>query len=304
MERMAPLEGLEKIEVMVTDGWQDFELVDSGDGKKLERFGQVRLVKPEPQAIWKPKLPASEWQKADAEFIPGKGETGRWNYGRNLPESWRIEYKDLSFLTRFTAFKHNGLFPEQAPQWDFIANCVRSRSGKTTVLNLFGYTGIASLAAANAGAEVVHVDASKKAIGWAKENQVVCGVPKGSIRFILDDAVKFVQREIRRGRKYDAIILDPPSFGRGPNNELWRFSEDFSDLVASCQHLMSKDPLFFIANTYAIRASSLTVQNVLREYMPGGSVKAYEIALREKSGGRLLSTAISALWTNDNGSRK
>lgn len=287
--------------ILSTPGWDEYALLDSGDGFRLERFGEYRLVRPDPQIIWKPKLPYTEWAKADAKFHP---EEKKWIVKNKVPEKWLMNYKGLSFLAKLSPFKHTGVFPEQLLQWDWVEEKIKNQKSnfkdkEVKVLNLFGYTGIASLVAAKAGASVTHVDASRPTIGWARENQSASGLEKAPIRWILDDAVKFVQREEKRGNFYDGIIMDPPIYGHGPDGEKWDFNESFPKLLALCRSILSKQPLFILVNAYAISASSLMLENVVQDYVSGlgGTIEVGELALKEQSAKRLLSTGIFARWS-------
>ena len=282
-------------------GWQDYGLLDSGNGRKLERFGGILLDRPEAEAIWQPALPTREWQRADAVFHATAEESGgHWEYRRSLPEKWEVTCGSLHFWMQTTASRHVGLFPEQAPQWEWIMQRVKGADRQVRILNLFGYTGAASLAAAAAGAKVTHVDASRKVVGWAKENSLASRLPETAIRWIVDDAVKFVQREARRGSFYDGVILDPPKFGRGPKGEVWEFYRLIPQLLQYCQAVLSEQPLFLMMTAYAIKASYLTLYNAVSEVMQRykGIVQAGEILNVEQSAGRLLSTAIYALWSD------
>jgi len=274
-------------------------LLDSGNGYKLERYGTYRLIRPEAEAMWQKALPAREWQQADGRFIATPEENGgHWESTNQLPESWIIRYKDLRMKVQTTASRHIGVFPEQGAQWDWIYNQVKKASRPIQVLNLFGYTGLATLAAAAAGASVTHIDASRKAVSWARENQALSGLTDKPIRWIVDDALKFVQRESRRGARYEGIILDPPKFGRGPKGEVWEFYKLISELLHSCKQILSPHPLFVVITAYAVKASALTLHYVLEELMSDwkGQIEAGEIALEEQSARRLLSTAIHARW--------
>jgi len=280
--------------------WRDYELVDSGDGAKLERFGPYLFARPEPQALWRPLLPVGAWEGADATFrAGGDEESGRWVYRRPIEQRWPMAYGDLRFWAQATPFRHLGVFPEQASHWDWTGELIGAAGGAPRVLNLFGYTGLASLAAAAAGAAVTHVDASKKAIAWARENQSLSGLEERPIRWIVDDALKFVRREARRGARYDGLILDPPKFGRGPQGEVWKLEESLGALLADCRAVLAERPLFVVLTAYAIRASALSLSHLLRETMAGwgGVVTAGEMTLAERSGGRQLSTAIFAAWS-------
>jgi len=303
--------------------WRDYELVDSGDGLKLERFGPYSFVRPEVQALWKPALHQASWDTANAVFEPMSEESGgHWVFKTEIPERWVMTYPlrlfasnevkrrvaaheldalksaDLRFWVMTTLGRHLGVFPEAASNWDLIVEAIQSADRPTKVLNLFGYTGLGSLAAARAGAEVTHVDASKKTINWARENQSLSGLDNKPIRWIVDDALKFVQREHRRGVKYDGIILDPPKFGRGPKGEVWEVYKSLPDLLGACRTILSDHPLFVIVSVYAIRASAIHVGQALRDVMTNynGLIKIGELITREKSAGRLLSHAVFARW--------
>lgn len=275
------------MQVLKTKGWDDYQLLDSGDGLRLEKFGKYLISKPDPQAIWKKSL-AQEWTKTDAKF-----ENERWNTSSNFPHKWPLTYKNLKFYAKLTPFKHTGIFPEQSINWDFIEEKTVEQSN---ILNLFAYTGIASLAAAAKGAKVTHVDASKPSIGWAKENQEISELSDKPIRWILDDAIAFTSRELRRGVTYDGIIMDPPVYGHGPNGEKWDFNDSFPKLLQNCSLLLSDNPLFVIVNAYAVSASSIMLQNILEDFLPKGNMESGELAL-EQQNGRLLSTGIFARWS-------
>ncbi len=280
--------------------WKDYELLDSGNGQKLERYGKYRLLRPEPEAIWLPALPEVEWKKAHAVFKPAPEENGgHWEVVKSLPEQWQMEYKGLKFNVQTTASRHLGVFPEQASQWDWIQQQIKSAKRPLRVLNLFGYTGLATLAAAQAGANVTHLDASKKVVSWARENQALSGLAESPIRWIIDDAVKFVQREARRGSTYEGIILDPPKFGRGPKGEVWEFYKLLPSLLESCRQILSPQPQFVVLTAYAVKASAVTLYYAMSEMMAKykGSTAAGEVVLQDSSAGRLLSTAIFARWS-------
>jgi 23S rRNA (cytosine1962-C5)-methyltransferase len=286
--------------LLSSPGWKDYELLDSGNGLKLERFGSYRLVRPEPEAIWKPAWGEKEWRSAHATFIPGKEEMGgHWQMHVQIPPRWKMDYGGLKFWAQLSMSKHVGVFPEQACQWDWMTERIRASKGNIKVLNLFGYSGIATLAAAQAGAQVTHLDASRKVVSWARENQALSGLENALIRWIVDDAVKFVQREGRRGVKYDGLILDPPKFGRGPKGEVWEFYRLIPDLLAACRDVLSREPIFVILTAYAVKASAVTLYHAVREMMDGfgGEVSAGEVTLEEKSAGRVVSLAIFARWT-------
>lgn len=282
--------------------WPDYELLDSGDGAKLERFGSFLLNRPEPEAIWKPALAENEWGKADAIFIAGRGdESGQWQLRTKMPERWSINFGKIKFWLQLSSSRHIGVFPEQVVQWEWILKqSTPANSRPAKVLNLFGYSGIASLAAASAGAQVTHVDASPKAVRWARENQELSGLANAPIRWIVDDAVKFVRREIKRGNRYDGLILDPPKFGRGPKGEVWEFYKLLPALLEDCRSVLSNNPHYLLLTAYAVKASSLTLLEVIEELMSSfsGTASAGELLLHEKSAGRYLSKAIFAYWAN------
>jgi len=280
-------------------GWRDYALLDCGTGNKLEQFGPVTVVRPEAEAVWSPSLPDSDWKKAHAIYKPSAEENGgHWEFRGSKIEQWQISYGDLKFSCQFSGSRHVGVFPEQACQWDWADQIIRSSKSRPKVLNLFGYTGLASLAAAKAGAQVTHVDASKKVVLWAKENQLLSGIDQNSIRWIVDDAIKFVEREARRGSFYDSIILDPPKFGRGPKGEVWEFYKLLPPLLAACKSVLTKKPLFILLTAYAVKASAITIMQALEEMMEDvpGITTCGEIGLLEKSAGHFLSTAIFARW--------
>lgn len=290
---------LPNLELHAATSWQDYELLDSGAGMKLERFGAYRLIRPEAEAVWQPALPDGEWRTAEALYKPAPEENGgHWEYRKKIPERWQLRYGPLSFWVQTSASRHLGVFPEQSCQWDWAEKVIRINGGKPRVLNLFGYTGIASLSAAAAGAQVTHLDASRKVISWARENQSLSGLDSSPIRWIMDDAVKFVQREQRRGSLYDAIILDPPKFGRGPKGEVWDFYKLLPDLLAACRAILVAEPLFIQLTAYAVKASAVTMFNAISEMTSGfkGETTAGEIGLLESSAKRFLSTAIFARW--------
>jgi 23S rRNA (cytosine1962-C5)-methyltransferase len=293
------------LRVIATPGFADYALLDSGEGRKLERFGPVVVERPEPQALWRPRLEAGTWQKADASFKSSSeeedGEGGRWRKNKPVSESWPVEVLGVTVLCRLTSFRHLGLFPEQLPHWQWMLDWLRGTQGRARVLNLFAYTGAASLIAAKAGAEVTHVDASKKAIAWAKENQTASGLGSSSVRWILEDARKFVAREVRRGKRYDLILVDPPKFGRGPEGEVWDVFEHLAPLLRDCAALLDRERAALMLTTYAIRASALAMDGLVRECLTarGGVVESGELTVIEGSGGRLLPTSLYTRWTSD-----
>jgi len=274
--------------------------LDSGDGAKLERYGTYTLVRPEHQAVWKRMLPQSKWEAVHGVFQPsGEESGGHWNFSKPVPPSWRMNYMDLRFNAYVGNSRHMGFFPEQAVQWDWARKIIKDSNQKVQVLNLFGYSGLASLACLKAGAQVTHVDASKKAIVMAKGNLALSGLENRPVRWLVDDVYKFVRRETRRGANYDAILLDPPKFGRGPQGQVWEFFEFLPALLAECRRILTPQPLFIILTAYAIRASALSCYYALQESVTdlGGKIETGELALTEKSAGRLLSTAIFARWS-------
>ncbi len=281
--------------------WQDYELLDSGGGWKLERYARYVLKRPEPEAIWQPALPEKTWNSAAAFFRPSSEENGgHWETLKPVEARWVMSYKGLKFWTQLSASRHLGVFPEQAGQWDWLGEQIRTAGRPLQVLNLFGYTGIATLAAASAGARVTQVDASRKVTGWARENQELSGLADRPIRWIVDDALKFIQREGRRGTKYEGLILDPPKFGRGPKGEVWEFYKLLPELLLACREVLAAQPRFVLLTAYAVKASALTLYYAIDEVMRGfsGQTEAGEVILQEKSAGRQLSMAIFGRWRN------
>ncbi len=287
------------MQIITADDWQEYQLLDSGNSSRLEKFGPVTIVRPDPQAIWQPQLPATEWKKANATFQKETESKGHWKIQGTLPERWPIHYKDLTLWLKLTPFKHTGLFPEQAAQWDWMREKIKQSTTPVKVLNLFAYTGGASIAAAAAGAQVTHVDASRSSIGWAKDNQELSGLQDKPIRWILDDAIKFCEREVRRGNKYHGIIMDPPSYGHGPDGETWKFQESFPKLLSICQQLLDDQSLFIIVNAYAISSSALMLENMLQDTTKnlGGTIEVGELALQQQGSTRKLSTGIFGRWS-------
>lgn len=295
--------------VLETPADRDYALLDSGGGLKLERYGDLRIVRPEAQAIWQKSLPEGEWRKADAIFTGDTDEegAGRWHFpGRKLGETWPLEWQGLAYWGRFTAFRHTGVFPEQAAHWNYMLDRLARAPGgpPPRILNLFGYTGIASLAAARAGAHVTHVDASRKAIGWARENADRAGLSDRPVRWICDDAVKFCEREVRRNSRYEGILLDPPAYGRGPKGEVWQLFEDLPHLVDLCRQLISDRPLFIVLTAYAIRASSFAIHELMQEVLgdAGGRLESGELVIRTEGSERRLATSMFSRWTAGEGS--
>jgi len=290
-----------KLLLQASPDWQDYELVDSGDGFKLERYGKYLLKRPEPEAVWRPAFPEKTWNNAHAFFRSSNEENGgHWETLKPVEERWKMQYKGLKFWTQLSASRHLGVFPEQACQWDWIKQKIEAANRPLQVLNLFGYTGLATLAAAAAGGKVTHIDASRKVINWARDNQELSGLGDLPVRWILDDALKFIRRETRRGTRYDGLILDPPKFGRGPKGEVWEFYKLLPELLQACQQVLSDQPCFIILTAYAVKASALTLYYAIDEVMHGknGQTEAGEVVLEEKSAGRLLSMAIFARWSS------
>lgn len=285
--------------LLVADDWSDYALLDSGHGQKLERFGSQTVIRPDPQAFWEPTAPVASWQ-ADARFDTGKSdeERGNWQVLRDVPDAWPMRWQGLSFNVRRTPFRHLGIFQEHSVHWAFAQGQIRTAGRPIKVLNLFGYTGMMSLVCAAAGAEVVHLDASPKSNNFGKENHTLSGLEDKPVRWIADDAMKFTAREMRRGNTYDAIILDPPKFGRGPKNETWRFEEDFPALLDNVHALLSPQPLFVVATAYAVRLSYLAVAQSLGDRLKdySGVMEMGEMALPQQGSERLLPTAIYARW--------
>ena len=283
----------------LADKWKDFELIDCASGEKLERWGDVFLVRPDPQAIWNTEKRHPAWKKPSARYSRSSAGGGHWEKG-SLPESWKINYGELTFNVRPMNFKHTGLFPEQAANWDFIMEKIRGAGRPISVLNLFAYTGAATVAALKAGASVCHVDAAKGMVAWAKENAKASGVEDRPVRWIVDDCVKFVEREIRRGKRYDAIIMDPPSYGRGPSGEIWKLEEKLYPFVELCTGVLSDDPLFVVINSYTtgLSASVLTyISQSLFAKRFGGHSESAELGLPVTVSGLALPCGATCRWT-------
>jgi 23S rRNA (cytosine1962-C5)-methyltransferase len=283
-----------ELTTLVAEPWADWGLIDCVNGQKLERYGPVTVARPEPQAMWAPaKL---DWD-ADATFVPGSDEEGggRWVQHRPVPKQWTLSRGAVRFDASLTPFRHLGFFPDMAPQWDWM----RERAADADVLNVFGYTGDGSLLLSDAGASLVHVDASKKSVEQGKENAKLSGLEDRPIRWIVDDATKFVAREVRRGRRYDGILLDPPKFGRGPGGEVWRLEENLAPLLADCRKLLDADSRFLVLTVYALRMSALAIGELVKQMFAdlGGTVEMGEMTVREESRGLLLPTAIFARWS-------
>ncbi len=285
---------MKPLATLIAEPWGDWGLVDSGGGQKLERYGPVTVVRPEPQAMW---APASEEWDPDATFVPGSDDEGggRWVEHRPVPRDWELSRDGVKFHASLTPFRHLGFFPDMAPQWDWM----RERSADANVLNLFGYTGVGSLLLSGAGGRLVHVDASKKSVEGGKANAALSGMTECPIRWLVDDARKFTAREVRRGRRYDGILLDPPKFGRGPEGEVWRLEEHLGGLLADCRALLDADSRFLVLTVYAVRMSALAIGELVRQVLGdlGGTVEAGEMAVREEARGLLLPTAIFARWS-------
>ena len=280
---------------LIAEPWDDWALVDSGGGQKLERYGLVTVVRPEPQAMW---APASENWDPDATFVPGSDEEGggRWVEHRPVPRDWELARGAVKFHASLTPFRHLGFFPDMAPQWDWM----RERAVDTDVLNLFGYTGVGSLILSEAGARMVHVDASKKSVEGGKANAELSGLSDRPIRWIVDDAGKFTAREVRRERRYDGILLDPPKFGRGPDGEVWRLEENLAPLLADCRRLLDENSRFLVLTVYAVRMSPLAIGELVKQTLAdlGGTVEIGEMSVREEARGLLVPTAIFARWSH------
>lgn len=283
----------------IADKWADYRLIDCTDGEKLELWGDISLIRPDPQIIWKTEPRSPLWDTAHGHYHRSEKGGGQWSFKKKIPESWLIRCGDLKFNIRPTGFKHTGLFPEQAVNWDYMDSLIRSASRPISVLNLFAYTGGATLACANAGASVCHVDASKGMVQWARDNAASSGLSDKPIRWIVDDCEKFVRREIKRGRRYDAVIMDPPSYGRGPTGEVWKLEDSIFDLVKLCSEVMSDTPLFFLLNSYTTGLSPSVMAYILRETVGekfGGTVSADEIGLPVEASGGVLPCGSTAIW--------
>ena len=286
----------------VSNEWKDYECLDAGNGEKLERWGNIILRRPDPQAMWITDEDVN-WEKPDGHYFRSSKGGGHWEFARNLPDFWTVTYKDLTFKVSPTNFKHTGLFPEQAANWDFMMNKIKNAKRPIKVLNLFAYTGGATMACSKAGAtEVVHVDASKGMNEWAKENMRLCNLENNYIRFIVDDCLKFVEREARRGHKYDAIVMDPPSYGRGPNGEMWKFEHNLDKLIKVCMNILSDKPLFFLINSYTTGISSTVLLNILKTTLEpryGGKISAGEIGLPITKNNLVLPCGIYGRWESN-----
>ena len=285
---------MSELRTIIAEPWDDWGLIDCGKGEKFERYGPITVVRPEPQAMW---APASEDWDPDATFVPGSDEEGggRWVQHRKVPSQWELARGGVRFNASLTPFRHLGFFPDMAPQWDWM----RERAADADVLNLFGYTGVGSLLLSEAGARLVHVDASKKSVEQGKENAKVSRLDDQPIRWIVDDASKFTAREVRRQHRYSGILLDPPKFGRGPTGEIWRLEENLAPLLADCRRLLDVDSRFLVLTVYAVRMSALAIGELIKQTLAdlGGTVEMGEMAVREEARGLLLPTAIFARWS-------
>ncbi len=282
----------------LANNWKDYEILDMANGEKLERWGDIYLVRPDPQIIWKDKSYPEKWKYAHAIYNRSSSGGGGWNYNKKLPSAWKVKYKNLVFNIKPMGFKHTGLFPEQAVNWDWMIDKIKNEKSEVKVLNLFAYTGGATVACLSAGASVCHVDSSKGMVSWAKENVQSSGLEKKPVRFIIDDVMKFVQREIRRGNTYDAIIMDPPSYGRGKNGEVWQFENNIEDLVELCSKILSDNPLFFLINSYTTGISSKVLENILalKIKVKSGVISSGEIGLPMTNSNLILPAGIYGRW--------
>ena len=282
----------------IATNWKDYEILDMASGEKLERWGGYTLIRPDPQIIWKEKSFPEKWNKANATYKRSKTGGGAWNYKQKLPEAWQIKYRDLVFNIKPMGFKHTGLFPEQAVNWDWMISKIKNARRPIKVLNLFAYTGGATVACLFAGASVCHVDSSKGMVAWAKENVISSKLQEKPVRYIVDDVIKFVQREIRRENTHDAIIMDPPSYGRGTSGEVWQFESNISELVELCTKVLSNNPLFFLINSYTTGISSEVLSNILKINMKkyNGKISSGEIGLPMTSSNLILPCGIFGKW--------
>ena len=281
----------------VARDWKDYEILDMANGEKLERWKNIVLVRPDPQIIWKNKSFPNKWEDVNARYIRSSTGGGNWDFNKKVPANWQIKYKDLTFNIKPMGFKHTGLFPEQAVNWDWMIDKIKHAGREIKVLNLFAYTGGAKVACSYAGASVCHVDSSKGMVTWAKENIISSGLEKNPVRYIIDDVVKFVNREIRRENKYDAIIMDPPSYGRGTNGEVWKFEENIADLVELCTRVLSDKPLFFLINSYTTGISSTVLENILKLNIKAkGKLSSGELGLPMSDSNLILPCGIYGRW--------
>ena len=283
----------------ISDKWTDYELIDCSSGERLERWGNVTLIRPDPQVIWNTPKKHPLWKKADARYFRSNSGGGKWEVYKNIPDRWTIDYNELTFNIKTMGFKHTGLFPEQAVNWDFVADTIKKQNREVKVLNLFAYTGGATVSALKAGAAVTHVDASKGMVLWAKENSMSSATDKLPVRWLVDDCIKFVEREIRRGNHYDIIIMDPPSYGRGPGGEVWKLEDEVYRLCELCRELLTEDSLLFLINSYTTGLSPAVMQYILGSVIKpvfGGTVSADELGLPVTSSGLCLPCGSTAIW--------
>ena len=283
----------------VSDNWRDYELIDCSHGERLERWGDIILVRPDPQIIWHTEKKNPLWRKAHARYFRSNKGGGDWQVYRKIPKQWGIGYKDLRFNVKTMGFKHTGIFPEQAVNWDFASEKIKNEKRELNILNLFGYTGCATLACMNAGAKVCHVDASKGMVLWAKENAQISNLADKPVRWLVDDCIKFVEREIRRGHHYDGIIMDPPSYGRGPGGEVWKLEDNLYSLLELCVQVLSDNPVFFILNSYSTGLSAGVMEYMLGSFLKpkfGGRVSSDEIGLKATDSGLVLPCGSTAIW--------
>ena len=282
----------------IANNWQDYEILDMANGEKLERWGNIYLIRPDPQIIWKEKTYPEKWKEVNARYNRSSSGGGNWQKYKKIPEVWQVKYKNLTFNIKPMGFKHTGLFPEQAVNWDWMIEKIKNANREIKVLNLFAYTGGATVACSYAGASVCHIDSSKGMVAWAKENVASSGLENRPVRYIVDDVTKFVQREIRRGNKYDAIIMDPPSYGRGKNGEVWQFENNIADLVKLCSKVLSEKPLFFLINSYTTGISAKVLENILMLKLnkKTGTLTSGEIGLPMKNSKLVLPCGIFGRW--------
>ena len=281
--------------------WKDYSVIATGNGYKLERWGGVTLLRPDPQVIWKPSIDLDGYKGLSAKYVRSETGGGRWLIKGKMPDEWTVSYKDLKFKIKPMGFKHTGLFPEQAVNWDLMSDLIKNAGREINVLNLFAYTGGATVACAKAGAKVCHVDAAKGMVERAGENVRLSNVGDGKVRYIIDDCKKFVEREIRRGKTYDAVIMDPPSYGRGPNGEMWKLENELFSLVDLCTKVLSDNPLFFLINSYTTGLQPQVLKNILQLTVAkgrGGKVDAYEVGLKTEEDGVILPCGNSGIWIN------
>lgn len=287
---------------MRTADWKDYQVIATGDGYKLEKWSGITLLRPDPQVIWKTDVDMDNYPTLNAKYIRSETGGGRWVYKKKTPEEWTVSYKDLKFKIKPMGFKHTGLFPEQAVNWDLMTDLIKNAGREISVLNLFAYTGGATVACAKAGASVCHVDSAKAMVERAGENVRLSQIENPKVRYIIDDCKKFVEREIRRGRKYDAILMDPPSYGRGPNGEMWKLENELFSLVSLCSEVLSDNPLFFLINSYTTGLQPQVLKNILNKTVAvgrGGRTEAYEVGLKTQEEGVILPCGNSGIWIND-----